>query len=107
MPTHNPENEGTKRRYFAYIKEAKRWGEPSLDAAARALNRFEVHTRFRSLSSQAGQRPHERSLEQGHPSLDLAALKAFFLCLASQPDYRPRLSYLAADTWHSSSIWSA
>jgi len=30
MPTHNPENEQIKHRYFAYLKEAQRRGEPSV-----------------------------------------------------------------------------
>ena len=51
MPTHNPDNERVKRRYFAYLKEAKRRGEPSVDAAAKALNRFEIHTRFRNFKA--------------------------------------------------------
>ncbi len=51
MPTHNPENERIKRRYFGYLKEAKRRGEPSVDAAAKALNRLELDTRFRSFKT--------------------------------------------------------
>src|SRR5262245_58169125 len=51
MPTHNPENERIKRRYFAYLKEAKRRGEPSLDAAAKALHRFESYTRFKDFKA--------------------------------------------------------
>jgi hypothetical protein len=47
MKTHNPENERTKRRYFAYLKEAKRFSDVSLDGVAKALNRFEVYTHFK------------------------------------------------------------
>jgi len=32
---HNAENERIKRRYFAYLKEAKRHSEPTVDAVAR------------------------------------------------------------------------
>jgi hypothetical protein len=35
MLTHNPENERIKHRYFAYLREAQRRGEPSVDAAAK------------------------------------------------------------------------
>src|ERR1700730_13161711 len=102
MPTHNPDNERIKRRYFAYLKEAKRRGEPSVDAAAKALNRFEVHTRFRDfkafhyeqavafkrhLAEQSNMRTGAR-LSKATLHSTLAALKAFFLWLAGQPGYR-------------------
>ena len=45
MTKHNPENERIKRKYFAYLKEAKRHSEPTIDAAAKALSRFEEFTR--------------------------------------------------------------
>ena len=42
MTTHNPDNERIKRRYFAYLKEAKRHSEPTVDEVAKALARFEA-----------------------------------------------------------------
>ena len=107
MPMHNPDNERIKRRYFAYLKEAKRRGEPSVDAAAKALNRFEVHTRFRDfkafhyeqavafkrhLAEQSNMRTGAR-LSKAILHLTLAALKAFFLWLAGQSGYRSRFTY--------------
>src|SRR5258708_37423692 len=47
MKLHNAENERIKRRYFAYLKEAKRHSEPTVDAVAKALSRFEADTRCR------------------------------------------------------------
>jgi hypothetical protein len=44
MPTHNPSNERIKRRYFTFLKEAKRHSEPTVDAVAKALARFEADT---------------------------------------------------------------
>ncbi len=38
MSKHNPENERIKRKYFAYLKAAKRHSEPTVDAVAKALN---------------------------------------------------------------------
>jgi hypothetical protein len=32
MTNHNSDNERIKRKYFAYLKEAKRHSEPTLDA---------------------------------------------------------------------------
>jgi len=38
MTTHNPDNERIKRKHSAYLKEAKRHCEATVDAAAKALN---------------------------------------------------------------------
>ena len=46
MTTHNAKNERIKRRYFAYLKEAKRHSEPTVDAVDKALARFEVDTKY-------------------------------------------------------------
>jgi site-specific recombinase XerD len=48
MTKHNPENERIKRKYFAYLKEAKRHSEPTVDAVAKSLSRFEEYTRYRN-----------------------------------------------------------
>ena len=40
MTKHNPKNERIKRQYFAYLREAKRQSEASVDAVAAALARF-------------------------------------------------------------------
>jgi len=37
---HNAENERIKRKYFAYLKEAKRHSEATVDASAKALDQF-------------------------------------------------------------------
>lgn len=47
MKKHNPANERIKRKYFAFLKEAKQHSEPTIDAVAKALKRFEVYTKFR------------------------------------------------------------
>ena len=44
MTTHNARNERIKRQYFAFLKEAKRQSEDSVDAVAKALARFESDT---------------------------------------------------------------
>lgn len=51
MSTHNANNERIKRRYFSYLKEAKRHSELTLDATAKALNRFEVYTKYRDFKT--------------------------------------------------------
>lgn len=111
MPIHNAENERIKHRYFAYLKEAQRRGEPSVDAAAKAFNRFETYTRFKSfrafhyeqaigfkhhLAEQTNARTR-KPLSKATIFSTLAALKAFFFWLAGQPGFRSRLSYSDAN----------
>jgi hypothetical protein len=40
-------NERIKREHFFWLKEAKGRNEASIDAVAKALNRFETYTKFR------------------------------------------------------------
>ena len=47
MKEYNPANERIKRKYFSFLKEAKRHSEPTVDAAAKALSRFEAYNRYR------------------------------------------------------------
>ncbi len=111
MTKHNPENERIKRQYFAYLKEAKRYSEPTVDAAAKALSRFEEYTRHRDfkafhveqasafkrhLADQTGQRSGEK-LSKVTLHATLTQLKQFFFWLAGQPGYRARLQYSDAD----------
>ena len=51
MRTHSAANERIKRAYFAYLREAKRNSEQTIDAAAAALQQFEMYTRFREFRS--------------------------------------------------------
>ena len=110
MTSHNPNNERMKRRYFAYVKEAKRHSEATVDSAAKALSRFEADTRFRDFKafhfeqaiafkrrladqkSQAGRRLSKATLHA-----TLAHLRRFFQWLAQQPGYRSRFRYSDAD----------
>ncbi|MGA9755683.1 MAG: site-specific integrase [Desulfobaccales bacterium] len=111
MKKHCAENERIKRRYFAFMKEAKRHSEPTVDAAAKALNRFEVYTKFRDfktfhfqqaiafkrhLAEQKGQQSREK-LSKATLHATLMQLKRFFQWLAWQPGYKSRLQYSDAD----------
>jgi len=111
MKTHNAENERIKRRYFAYLKEAKRQSEPSVDAAAKALARFEEFGKFREfkafhfqqavafknhLAGQKAERTGEK-LSKATLNATLANLKRFFYWLAGQPGFKSRLQYSDAD----------
>src|SRR5208283_28945 len=111
MRKHSPENERIKYQYFAYLKEAKSHGEPTVDAAAKALHRFEEYTRFRDFKSfhqhQAiafkkhladlkGQRSGEK-LSKATLHATLVSLKRFFQWLYGQPGYKSRFQYSDAD----------
>lgn len=111
MTTHNPTNERIKRRYFEYLKEAKRYSEPTVDAVAKALARFEKYTKYRDfrafhykgaiafkkyLAEQRGQRSGEK-LSKATLHATLACLKGFFLWLADQPGYKSCLRYSDAE----------
>jgi integrase len=107
MKNHNPENERTKRLYFAFLKEAKGLSESSVDVAAKAIARFEAYTRWRSfkafhfeqatafkrqLAAQVGQRSGE-PLSKATLRHTLTALKAFFEWLSGQSGFRQRITY--------------
>jgi site-specific recombinase XerD len=97
MKTHSPQNERIKRAYFTYLAEAKGFSEATLDAVAKALNRFETYTRFRdfkafhieqakgfkaSLAEQMSVRTKDR-LSKATLYATLSALKRFFIWLGS------------------------
>jgi integrase len=105
MKKHNPSNERIKRKYFAFLKEAKRHSEPTVDAVAKALNRFEVYSKFRDfktfhfeqaiafkrhLAEQKGQQSG-KNLSKATLHATLTQLKRFFQWLAWQPGYKSRI----------------
>ena len=111
MTTHNAENERIKRKYFAYLKEAKRQSEATVDAAASALNRFEVYTKHRDfklfhieqatafkrhLAEQNGAMSGEK-LSKATLYAALTQLKRFFQWLSDKPGYKSRFQYSDAD----------
>ncbi len=111
MTKHNANNERIKRKYFAYLKEAKRHGEPTVDANAKALNRFEVYTKHRDfktfhfeqaiafkkyLAELKGQKSGEK-LSKATLLATLTQLKRFFQWLAWQPGYKSRFQYSDAE----------
>ncbi len=111
MTKHNPENERIKHRYFHFLREAKRYSDASVDAAAKALRRFEEDTRNRDfkafhfeqavafkrhLAQQTGQRSGEK-LSKVTQSVTVKQLKQFFEWLAMQPGYKARIQYTDAE----------
>jgi integrase len=111
MTKHNAANERIKRNYFAYLKEAKRHSEATVDASAKALDRFEVYNKhrdfkmFRSeqaiafknhLAEQNGQQSGQK-LSKATLHATLTQLKRFFQWLAWQPGYKSRFQYSDAE----------
>jgi len=111
MTKHNPENERIKRKYFAYLKAAKRHSEPTVDAAAKALSRFEEYTRYRDfkrfhyeqatafmrhLAEQTGQRSGEK-LSKATLHATLTQLKTFFQWLSREPGYKSHIQFSDAE----------
>jgi site-specific recombinase XerD len=111
MITHSANNERIKRKYFSYLKEAKRHTESTVDASAKALNRFEVYTQHRDfkafhleqaiafkkhLADQNGQYSGEK-LSKATLYATLTQLKRFFQWLALQPGYKSRVQYSDAE----------
>ncbi len=108
---HNPANERIKRKYFAFLKEAKRHSEPTVDAAAKALNRFEVYTKYRDFKTFHFERAiafkQHLAIQKGKSSgkklskatlhATLTQLKRFFQWLAWQPGYKSRIQYSDAE----------
>src|SRR5260370_39573325 len=105
MKTHNPENERIKRAYFTYVAEAQGFSEPTLDAVAKAINRFETYTKFRdfkavhieqakglkaSLAHQMSLRTKDR-LNKAPLYAALSALQRFFIWLARHPGEEHRI----------------
>jgi integrase len=111
MKKHSPANERIKRKYFAFLKEAKRHSEPTVDATAKALSRFEGYTRYRDfkafhfeqaiafkrhLAEQKGQRSGKK-LSKATLHATLTQLKRFFQWRAQQPGYKSRIQYSDAE----------
>lgn len=116
MAKHNAKNERIKRRYFDYLKEAKRMEVSSIDMAAAAIASFEHWSNYRDfakfhIEQAKAYKGHLASLKNGKTGKPLAkstinsrlmALKALFFWLADQSGYRSRIAYSDADYFNPS-----
>lgn len=111
MINHNPINERIKRRYFVFLKEAKRQNEATIDGVAKALSRFEEYGKYRDfknfhfnqavafknhLASQNKHNSNER-LSKSTLNSTLGHLKRFFQWLSCQSGYKSRIAYSDAE----------
>jgi len=111
MRKHSPDNERIKRQYFAYLKEAKRHSDPTVDAAAKALHRFDEYNKYRDFKTfhfeqAVAFKKHlaDQNAEQSGKQLSkatlyatLTQLKRFFQWLAWQPGYKSRFQHSDAE----------
>ena len=106
-----PSNERVKRRYLQFLREVKGRDGTSLDAVAKAIERFDEYNRRRDfkkfhieqargfkadLMEQRNARTGSR-LSASTINSTLGILKAFFVWLAGETDYRARIKYADAE----------
>ena len=106
MARHNANNERVKRDYFTFLRESRGHSEASVDQAAKALARFEEHTKCRDfkkfhhelaiaykrhLSAQLNATTGTR-LSKSTVRSELRCLTRFFDWLAMQSGYRSRFT---------------
>ncbi len=111
MAKPNAANERIKREYFSYLRDALGRDEATIDAAAKALARFEESTgakdfkRFhreqakafkRRLAEAHGKRSGEK-LSKATVHATLRNLKAFFEWLSREPGFRSHIAWADAD----------
>jgi integrase len=106
MIKRNGPNERVKRRYLQYLKDVKGRDEASLDAVAKAIDRFEEHAKNRDFKKFHVEQARAfkahlaltRNARTGEPlsastvHSTLAALKGFFAWLAHQRGYRSQIN---------------
>ena len=107
MTMHNAKNERIKRQYFDFLKDALRQSESTIDACAKALDRFEIYNGYRDfknfhfeqargfkrhLAAQKAQRSG-KELSKSTLHSTLTHLKRFFQWLATQPGFKSSLRY--------------
>lgn len=116
MKKHHPKNVRIKRRYFDYLKEAKRMDTSSVDMAAAAIASFEHWSNYRDfakfhIEQAKGYKAHlakavnektSKPLAKATVHSRLMALKAFVFWLAGQTGYKSRISYADADYFNPS-----
>ena len=106
-----PKNERVKRRYLQFLADVKGRDETSLDAVAKALERFDLYNKrrdFRKFHIEQARAFKANLIESRNAGAGaalsastitstLSTLKAFFVWLAGEPEYRSALKYADAE----------
>ncbi len=105
MPKYNSENERVKRDYAFFLETASGKQDATIDAALRAIDRFETSTSHKPFSKfhieqarsfrtglldQTG--PNGRPLSAATITTTLKHLRSFFLWLSREPGFRSKLN---------------
>jgi len=110
MPKPSQSNLKIKRRYQVWLKEAKGLSEKSIDKAVASISTYEMFLKgrdfrafnaelVRSFKRQLSARKNKSTgvkVSQATANGVLRDLKAFFLYLADQPGYKPKLTHSEA-----------
>lgn len=111
MKKMNANNERIKRKYLTFLKQAKGQNEASIDAVAKAINRFETYTKWKDFKAfhfeQAiafkaylvGQKHHQTGEPLSLATMNGAMryLKAFIEWLSQEVGYKSRIKYSDAE----------
>ena len=111
MTKPNPANERIKREYFAYLKEAKRRDDATIDGVVKAIARFEESTKARdfkrfnreqavAFKNRLGAATNARTgkpLSKSTVQSIIRDLHAFFFWLAHHPAFKTSIRYDDAD----------
>lgn len=111
MRKYNEENERIKRKYFQYLRRAKRKDEATVQKAADGILRFEEGTgfadfknfriekaiKFQDRINEAVNKTTGKPLSKSTIRAVLAANKGFIFWLADQPGYKSRIRHSDAD----------
>jgi integrase/recombinase XerD len=116
MLKHNPDNERIKHKYFAFLKNASRMSDATIDGVAKALARFEDYTKhkdfktfkheqatgFKKFLLQQKSQRKETGLSKSTIHSTFAHLKRFFQWLAREQGYRSRIQFSDAEYFNTS-----
>ena len=111
MKKHNANNERIKRKYFTFLEQAKGQNEASIDAIAKAIDRFESYNRhknFRAFHFEqaigfkkylAKQKHHKTKKPLSLATMNgvVRHLKAFVEWLSQETGYKSRIKYSDAE----------
>ena len=107
MKKHNTSNVRAIRNYCEFLREAKRLSDVSVDGVTKAINRFEVYTKYKDFKQFHRQQAvgfkkylvEQKNVVTNTPlskatvHTTLRHLKTFFQWLALQNGYRSRINY--------------
>jgi integrase/recombinase XerD len=114
MKKHNANNVRITRKYYIFLKEAKRQNEASIDSVAKAISRFDEYGKYRDFKAFHHQQAVAfkshltkqtnkvtgKLLSKATLHSTLQHLKNFFQWLAMQSGYKSRINYSDTEYFH-------